>query len=283
MNNRAGCTGEGTGERKGEAKGEGRGEEGIALFAVLLGLAVIAILALGMVLATRIGTQESHSDLESSEMRAWCDAVMLRTGVALLEPNSPRIDGAAQTIALFGQQVPIRVASEFGKVDLNVADQGSLSRLLQAAGMGPATADEQALQIVTWRGHQPFRIAAELQQVPGMTDEIYQHLAPSVTVYSGRAGIDQSVAPLLALQSVEGIDHLAAEAILRDRERSGGQQTGEVVNGRLTPGINITSWAFQIDADLTLGRRHEHATEVIRMTGDPMRPFLVLWRQETPE
>jgi len=29
--------------------------------------------------------------------------------------------------------------------------------------------------------------------------------------------------------------------------------------------------------------RREHATMVIRMTGNPERPYLVLWREEVPE
>jgi len=267
-------------------------EAGIALLAVMLGLVVISILAFGVVLATKLGTEEARSDLVTSEMRAWFDAVTLRTGVALLETNAddrPRIDGVGQTIDVLGQKVPIVVTSEFGKVDLNVSDVDTLSRLLEAAGLGPATAAGEAYAIGRWRSGngtgnaRVFRISDELLQVPGMTEELYDRIASSVTVYSGRGRVDQSVAPLLALQSIDGVDRLTAEGIVRDRETDQGNQTGEVIGGRLAPGINITSWAFRMEADLVLGMRREHATMVIRMTGNPERPYLVLWREEVPE
>jgi len=267
-------------------------EAGVALLAVMLGLVVISILAFGLVLATKLGTEEARSDLVASEMRAWFDAVTLRTGVALLETNAddrPRIDGVGETIGVLGQKVPIVVTSEFGKVDLNVADVDTLSRLLEAAGLGPATAAGEAYAIGRWRSGngtgnaRVFRTSDELLQVPGMTQKLYDQIASSVTVYSGRGRVDQDVAPVLALQSVDGIDRLTAEGIVRGRETDQGSQTGEVIDGRLASGINITSWAFRIEADLAVGRRHEHATVVIRMTGDPERPYLVLWREEVPQ
>ena len=268
------------------------GESGMALLAVMLGMVVISILALGLVLATKLGPEEARSDLAASEMRAWFDAVVLRTGVALLDTNAgnrPRIDGVPGRIDVLGVSVPIMVTSEFGKVDLNVADVDTISRLLEAAGMGPATAAAEADAIGRWRSGDGgraahvFRIPPELMQAPGMTEELYDRIAPAVTVYSGRGRIDQSVAPLLALQSIDGMDRLTAEGIIRDRQRDQTGQTGEMVNGQIAPGINITSWSFRIEADPTLYGRREHAVAVIRMTGDPARPYLLLWREEAPE
>ncbi len=269
-------------------------ESGIALLLVLLGLIVISVLVLGLVLVTKSGMRESHSDLQASECRAFFDAVILQSGVSLLDtsnPNRARIDGVAQNITLLGQEIPVAITSEFGKVDLNAADAGTLSNLLEAAGEGPAESAQEAAQIVNWRtggsgttAIRLFRTVDEITQVPGISVGLYDRIAAALTVYSGRGRVDQSTAPLLALEA-SGMDRLTAEAAIRDRSsnQNDDQQVGEVVNGQLSPGISITGWAFHIESDYTFDGREEHGDAVIRMTGDPTRPYLMLWLDENPD
>lgn len=271
-----------------------RSEAGVVLLAVMLGLIIISVLALGLVMTTGAGVGAAHSDLQSSEARAWSDAVILQAAVLLLDTNNPtrpRIDGVPQMISVMGQNIPVTITSEYGKVDLNAAGTNTLSNLLEAAGDGPAIATEEAHKIVAWRTGgtgttetHPFETITELIQVPGITDGLYAAIAPAITVYNGRGRIDASTAPLLALEAGAGMDLLTAQSFIRTRSNNENTNSfGEVVNGQLQPDVSITGWAFQIQADFVLGPRHEQISTVIRMTGDPTRPYLTLERDQIPE
>ncbi|WP_235703013.1 type II secretion system protein GspK [Acidiphilium iwatense] len=270
------------------------GESGFVLLVVILGLAILAVLALGLVLATKPGVRAAHAALEASKMHALADAVITLTAVSLLDtaqPTRPRVDGIGQVTSILGHKIWIKVTSEFGKVDLNVADSATLTRFFEAAGLGPAPASEEARRIIVWRTagkgaiiHRFFRSIAEITWVKGITRTLYRRIASSITVYSARGRVDRTTAPLLALQSIAGIDRLTAESIVRDRlNGQAGVTAGEIVRGRLVPGTNITGWAFSIDARFSVDGQHEHTEAVIRITGDPARPYFVLWRDDTPE
>ncbi len=261
----------------------------------MLGMIVIGVLALGIVLATRSGVREANSDLEASESRSYFDAVILQVAVALLDtsnPNRPRVDGVTQMMTVLGRRVQLSISSEFGKVDLNASSADTFSNLFEAAGEGPSEAAEEAARIINWRtggsGDQNirlFRVAAEITQVPDIDQDLYGRIAPAVTVYSGRGRVDESTAPLLALEAMPNMDHLSAEAIIRDRmtNQFGALQIGDVINGQLAPGLGFTGWAFTIDAGFSLGGDEEHGAAVIRLTGNPMQPYFMLWRGQKPE
>lgn len=264
-----------------------RRERGVALLMVLLGLAVLSVLALGLVLQTRAGVEETATGLQTSRLRALCDAVILQTAVSLLSPDEtlrPRIDGVPQMIDVLGQKIPVTVTSEFGKVDLNSTDQATLTRLLIAAGLGPDEANQEANVVIASRGAgHIFREPAELMNAPGITPKLYTLIASSITVYSGRGQIDLSTAPLLALEAA-GEDRQAAEDAIHGRGTDqSATAVDEVSGGKLIQGIGMLGWAFRVDADLTLGSWREHAAAVIRMTGDPLHPYYTLWRQERAE
>jgi len=94
-------------------------ESGIALLMVMLGMIVIGVLALGVVLATRSGVRQANSDLESSEMRAFFDAVILQAGVITVgygqsQPAADRWCYANDHCV--GARIPVSITSEFGKV-----------------------------------------------------------------------------------------------------------------------------------------------------------------------
>ncbi len=184
------------------------------------------------------------------------------------------------------------ITSEFDKVDLNAANTDTLSNLFLAAGEGPAEATEEASQVINWRtggsvaqNIHLFRVVAEITQVQDIDQNLYNRIASAVTVYSGRDRIDESTAPLLALEAMPDMDRLSGEAIIRDRmtNQNGDSQMGDVVNDQLAPDIGITGWASTIDTEFSLGARTEHGTAVIRLTGDPSRPFFMLHREETPD
>lgn len=266
-----------------EQKRPSEDESGIALLIVMLALLVLSAIAIGLIVETRSRIQEASIQLRASRMHALSDAVILQTAVSLLSNDEnlrPRIDGAPQFVVVLGQKVPVTVTSEFGKVDLNAADEQVLTRLFAAAGFGPVEAQVEAEKVIQVRSSHPFREREELRRVPGITADLYAKLAPAVTVYNGQDHIDQGTAPLLALEA-SGMDRLSAETTIHSRLTGENPAVlSEVEDGKLVQGINLMGWAFEINADVTLAGQQAHLTAVIRITGDQNFPYYTLWRTE---
>jgi len=165
-----------------------------------------------------------------------------------------RADGTIYAWTYGGGAIRVAVQSEAGKIDLNAADDSLLRDLfLSASWTGPDGEPEGIDEVgagaltdairdfadpddltrlngaedrdytaagLPWDAKDaPFEAVAELQQVLGMTALLYAAVAPALTVYSGAAGVDPSLAPrdvLLVLPggAAEGVvdDYLTARA-----------------------------------------------------------------------
>jgi general secretion pathway protein K len=110
-------------------------------------------------------------------------------------------------------RIEIRVVDESGKVDINVAGSDVINPLLRAVGVDALQAQNITSAIVDWRdpddlltlpggaedpqyasAERPygakdgaFQTISELQQVLGVTPELYAKLQPLITIYSGLA------------------------------------------------------------------------------------------------
>ena len=161
-----------------------------------------------------------------------------------------RTDGTVYAWPFGDGQVWLSVQDEDGRIDLNAAPDALLQGLFASAGLDPDTAAAMVDAIVDFRDaddlHRlqgaedrdyadarvpwgakdaPFEAVEELQQVLGMTREIYQRVAPAVTVYSGRRGIDPQVAPREALLALQGIGPDQIESFLAARAAGSGGTT----------------------------------------------------------
>jgi general secretion pathway protein K len=122
----------------------------------------------------------------------------------------------------------IRVLDESGKIDINVASADLLVPLFVALGLPQEDAQTISSAILDWRDaddllnlpggaedpqyaaagrpygarDNPFQTISELQQVLGMTPELYQKVAPLVTIYSGLARPNPSFAPAPVLAAM---------------------------------------------------------------------------------
>jgi general secretion pathway protein K len=108
-------------------------------------------------------------------------------------------------------RIEIRVVDESGKVDINVAGADVIYPLLVAAGTDAELSQILTSSIMDWRDPDdllnlpggaedpqyaaaglpygardaPFETIAEIQQVLGMTPELYAKILPFITIYSG--------------------------------------------------------------------------------------------------
>ena len=258
--------------------------------AVLWILALLGIIAATFLRETRIETRIARNLLDSASAEALADAGVERAKLGLLDPDDEtawRADGTLYEFSLGEGRIQVRLQSEAGKVDLNRAPDEILLALFEVAGLSAADAvrfvdavadfrdpdreqrpagaedpDYAAAGFAHGAKDAPFGTIDELQQVLGMTREIYDRLAPNVTVYSGRR-IDPTVAPPMVLQVVRQLDQLP--------EADSDDDVG-------TPARLRTVTVF-VKATTAVGAVFNR-TAVIRRSEDAVEPFQVLeWRQ----
>jgi general secretion pathway protein K len=210
------------------------GERGIAIVAVLWVVALLSMMAAIFAVETRTETDLARNLAENAQAEALADAGTYRAIAMLLNPGQtrrPRADGTPYRWSLAGGEVLVSIQDEAGKVDLNAAPDGLLQALFVSVGVAPDAAstlvdrirdftdrvhikrlngaeDEDYRRASVGYGakHAPFDSVAELEQVLGMTHELFRRLEPFVTVYTGLNGIN----PLTASREVRAAAALSA-------------------------------------------------------------------------
>lgn len=125
-------------------------------------------------------------------------------------------------------RIEVRIVDESGKVDINVAGSDVLVPLLRALEVDELQAQAITSAIIDWRDPDdllnlpggaedpqyasadrpygakdgPFQTIAEVQQVLGMTPELYAKLQPHITIYSGLARPNPSFAAEPVLSAI---------------------------------------------------------------------------------
>ncbi len=270
------------------------------------GAALVLVLWLITLLTALIGTYALVSRVEAMQgkllasgtvtqeaARAGMEYSLLRITDSYPGERWPR-DGRVQHWNFGGHSIEVSVVDESGKVDINHADAILLSALIRTVGTEPIDAGRVAAAIVDWRDvddlrqptggaedpdyteagrtygakNAPFETLAELQQVLGMTHQLYVEVLPYVTIHSGRALPDQAYAPAAVLTAM-GLD---AERVQTWRESP--EVTVTTGGGSGTYGIH--SVATRNDG----GKASLHAT--VRMGGRnvPGSAYTVLQWQE---
>jgi general secretion pathway protein K len=187
-----------------------RSEEGIALIAVLWMLTLLSIVAAALSLETRSSTRIARNMADNAAARAAADAGIQR---AILDLSSDArkflADGTVYNWQFANNTVHISVKDEGSKIDLNQAPEELLTALFASVGVDRGEAQSLADAIADYRDadnlprpggaeeaeyrdaglawgpkNAPFQTVEELQQVLGMTPEIYERAAPDLTIYS---------------------------------------------------------------------------------------------------
>jgi general secretion pathway protein K len=195
----------------------GSSEEGIALIAVLCTLGLLSFIAALLSFETRTETRIARNVVDNAAARAAADAGFERAVLDLLAtPDADyhkfRADGMSYNWQFANSTVRISVQDELGKINLNEASDAVLAAVLRSVGVDPGKAlsladaiadfrdpdsfsrpsgaeeaDYQAAGLAWGPKNAPFEALEELQNVLGMTAEIYGRVAPNLTIYSGGA------------------------------------------------------------------------------------------------
>ncbi|QBQ53538.1 general secretion pathway protein GspK [Nitrosococcus wardiae] len=220
-------------------------ERGIALVVVLWTVTLLAVIAGSFTYTLRIESTLAANLVGQAKARALAEAGIVYATLDLLRPLQMRRfspDGLPYRWKFGDGEVMISVRDVGGLVDLNTASRELLGGLLGVAGVAVEERDSLLDAIEDWRDPDdvpllqgaedkdymaaglpygakdgPFEDITELQQVLGISLELYQRLENFLTVYSEQPGIDPAVAPRGVLLAIPGIDFEAIEIYLEER------------------------------------------------------------------
>jgi general secretion pathway protein K len=283
-------------------------ERGIALLVVVWVLALLAVLIVGFSGDARTELLLARNQYESAGARAFADAGVSLAIFGVLDPAPEAqwpADGRQRVLRYADGTIRVSVQDEGGKVDLNAAPPELLAGLLRTVGLNPGDAAGLAQAIDQWRQAKQqdtappgrrgavrtvvrqqgnaFRVIEDLRLVPGVTREIYERVAPFVTIYSGVADIDPLTAPLEVLRSLPGVNAAQIEDFLSARQRLGpvpGQlpalsgAAGGMLAHRMLQNATV------ISEGKTAGGTTFTRAAVVSLSADPTSPYSILsWRQ----
>jgi general secretion pathway protein K len=183
--------------------------KGFALLIVLLTMGFLALLGARLVAAARSEARLSDNLKQAAVLEAAANGAVAHVMFAMQAVQDPQFQpgGPPQVLRVGLTPVVVRVQNETDRVDLNKAAITLLRALIVQVGARPAQADQVAGAIIDWRTTgpasqdggpkapryqaagldytppgTPFKSVQELNEVLGMTPQLFAQLAPHLTV-----------------------------------------------------------------------------------------------------
>lgn len=214
---------------------------------------------------------------------------------------SARVGAARLTVAF---------QNEAARIDLNVAPKPLLSGLFVGFGAPPLNADGYADRIIAWRTqtsqtsglgldndpetsfyrsaglsygprHGPFVHVSELWLVHGIPPALIGQALPFVTVYSGKASVDVSVAAPQVVAALPGMTPQTLQAVLAARASLDRTSLASLLGGSgASAAAADPSKSFRVGVRVEFDNGRKSAAEaVILLPDDGPVPYRVLsWR-----
>jgi general secretion pathway protein K len=229
-----------------------RRQRGVALLLVLGLVIFLSLIALSFSDTQRLSTQMTANALTTARLQAAADGGVHRMAFELGRPRSAdaqiaqnqwKSTGIPYEFTENGIQITVSAKSEAAKIDLNFAAEALLKNLFVSVGVAETDADGIVAAAKDWTDADnlkrpngaeadDYRAAGrktvptndffiaieELQNVMGVTPQIFLSVAPYLTVQSRTAGIDPMTATLDMLTRVPGIDTEQAAIWVEQRD-----------------------------------------------------------------
>lgn len=220
-------------------------QRGVAFILVLWLLALLTILLGSFAMFARTEALQARYLFDGTEARYAAEAGINRAvyQVSLVDPLQRWVpDGRAYEVEFERAKLSIAITDESGLIDLNAADTLTLSNFFVLYGLPQDEADALGDAILDWRDTDdlvsangaedadyeaagldygakdaPFDTVSEVQQVMGMTHELYARLAPALTIYSGQTTPNPSFAPYEVLRLFTNADDALAQQLIEAR------------------------------------------------------------------
>jgi general secretion pathway protein K len=260
-------------------------------------LAVLALLALTMIEATRGSTRSARAELDRARLSAAADAGIVLAVQGLAQTNPARRwlpDGRVRRVEFAGATLELRIEDEVAKVPLNLINEEQADALFAEFGLQGAELEAARDALLDWRdgdtdprprGRErdryaedaikprdgPFRTNGELAAIPAIGPELAARMDPFVTVFATGAPrfAEDRASPLARRVMTERVieENFGGVAV-----REGGldpQDFGRRDDGVRGRPLRIIVRAFT--ADGAAARRNV----VVELTGNPTRPYVI--------
>jgi len=287
---------------------------GIALVVVLWVLVLLTLVVGVYAVLTRTETMQARFLIDTTAARYAAEAGIHRAAFELRNPDLETrwvADGRPYEIEFGDAVLDIRIWDESGRVDLNRAEEDLLTELFMSRGVEEVEAMHLAAAIADWRdpddlvrpfgaeideylaagypygpANAPFGSVDELQQVIGVSWELFREVQDLFTVHGGSGQINPAFAPAEVLALLPDMDLQLAEAFVAERQQHDPADLEALImpNGQLVS-LRGRGQAFRIRARATLDNGAWTVLEVtISLATDTRgRPFRVLRWQEQLE
>ncbi len=295
----------------------GFASRGVALLVVLWVIVLLGVLLGAFVVSARTENLTTRFLFDATRARYAAEAG-LSLAVYQLRRADPQTrwiaDGRVYEGSFDEAKLEISIVDEAGKVDINVADEATLFGLMQAVGIEEPRARKLVDAIMDWRdaddlvrangaekadyraaglswgpANMGFQTTGQVQQVLGMTWEIYERLAPYITVYTGQAQPSLGFSDAPVLQTVPGVTpEIAAQLVAQRRALDAAAMAGMPLmlpNGQpLVAGGGGLTYTVRSKATLPNGT-WTALVATIRPGGAPgRRAYSILgWREGTAD
>lgn len=255
-------------------------QQGVALLAVLLLLALLTALATTVV-ALSLSERWAARRLEEAVQADLIADSAIRITLLRLLATSQVERVSLQQLNVFDIPVTVLLEQEAGRVDLNFASEKLLAAAFMSAGWRPGPAASMAARIIDWRdeddmrqpqgaermaysaaklsygprnGH--FESVEELRQVMGASD-LDPQLLDAFTVYTQH--------------QQEPVAAWASELVRRALESLHDEQAGDMVSARAVADRDV----LRVRACAQIDRYARCRLAVVRLTGSVRDPFQV--------
>jgi general secretion pathway protein K len=225
-----------------------RPPRGIALITVLWVLTLLALIAASFATITRTEVNLARNMVESAKAEALAEAGVYQVILGLLgddlgDQEPWRVDATVYAWRFADGEVRVAVQDEGGKIDLNAAEAEILRGLFRSVGADQTRADALVDAILDFRdpddlrhlngaedgdyaaadlAHDakdgPFEVVGELLQVYGMTRDLYDSVAPVLTVYSHASLPAENTAPPLVQAALFNTAGEASEGFEQEQD-----------------------------------------------------------------
>jgi general secretion pathway protein K len=226
----------------------------MALILVLWLVVLLSVMAAGHSRNVHTDTTLASRQVQSAKARALAEAGINHVILEMLAADSDRklpvdgslFDGSLFSIRIGDEDVTIAIRDATGFVDLNAAKPELLDAALKACSVDETARRDLVDTILDWRDTDDltrlhgvedddylaagvawssrdgaFEAVDELKYLPGMSQARYDCLAPFVTVYSGRGGLNMEYAPPALIAALTGEEVPTADSVDDDGKASG--------------------------------------------------------------
>lgn len=286
-------------------------QRGIALVLVVFVVTLLAVAAGSFAYSVRVDARAARNAALAARGEALAQAAIARTAIELFKIAGPEVwkrEQAQRKWTFDGAEISVRFTDESAKIDVNSANNELLKGLFRHAGLGEDEVARLLDAVLDWRdsdslrrpfgaeepdyvqagpkgrpANYPFQATEELQLVLGMRPEVYQRIAPMITVHSRQPGVNPYLASRDVLLAIPGVTPEQVDAYVAERDAA-------IAEGRILPLFTAAGAyasyaqgaAATIRADVSVeGGLHVSREAVVVITPQfPRRPFAVLaWRE----